>query len=189
MPLSLFRDERKPDVLFWIPSNSSYMQTILKRALIGAVAGAVGAIAMKRFESAWSKLTRQAPELGVFGLETSVDIETAQQIWKAAFKRSLDEQEAANIGAAMHYGMGILTGSAYCVIAPEQPVIRLGGGTAFGAALWLVADEFAVSASRLSDPFAKHPLSHVSALAAHLIYGVALELGGRVIDRSAAETD
>lgn len=68
-------------------------------------------------------------------------------------------------------------GAVYGGLEHSVPAIGLGRGTLFGTALWLGADEIAVPAFGLSGPPAETPASsHLSALAAHLVYGLVADL-------------
>lgn len=50
--------------------------------------------------------------------------------------------------------------------------LHKGRGAVFGALLWLCADEIPISFSGVSNPFKKSAVSHGSALAAHLLFGI-----------------
>jgi type IV secretory pathway TrbD component len=102
-----------------------------------------------------------------FGLSSQTDAHAARTIFGA----DLDQKRAERIGASIHYALGIGTGAAYAAATVRYPALRAGRGAAFGAGLWLVGDELAVSAARLESPSAANVFSHGSALAAHLVYG------------------
>ncbi len=140
----------------------------MKNVLLGVLAGTLGGLAMKavvRFVDPAS-----------FGLSTETDAKTAHEIWRRMGWKPLSDRRAAQIGAAMHYGFAAGSGALYAAVGERWPALRTGGGAAFGAALWLVGDELAVSVSGLEDPRRTPLLSHVSALGAHVLYGVTVEL-------------
>ncbi len=87
----------------------------------------------------------------------------------------LSEDQAERIGGAMHYGFSIAAGAAYAAASSSLPTLRTGRGTVFGAMLWLVGDELAVTLSGLENPAETAAFSHASALAAHVVYGMVLE--------------
>jgi hypothetical protein len=108
---------------------------------------------------------------GAFGLSSETDADAA----RALLGPGLEQKSAERIGSAMHYGFGIATAAGYAVVSERFPVIRTAGGAAFGGVLWLVGDELAVTATRLADPVAASYRSHLSALAAHLLYGLVVD--------------
>ena len=89
--------------------------------------------------------------------------------------KPLREEHAQQIGAAMHYAFAVAAGVAYAAGAGTFPMVRTGRGAAFGAALWLIGDEVAVSASGLDDPLKSPVFSHLSALSAHVLYGMVVD--------------
>src|SRR3954447_21366484 len=138
-----------------------------KRLFLGGFAGLVGGMAMKavvRFIDPDS-----------FGLSTATDVKTAQEIARRMACEPLSRKRAAQIGGALHYGFAIGGGSMYAALLPKIPALRAGQGAAFGAVLWLVGDEAAVSASRLEDPLQVPIFSHCSAFAAHVLYGMVID--------------
>ncbi|HYH00549.1 MAG TPA: hypothetical protein VD837_15550, partial [Terriglobales bacterium] len=69
-------------------------------------------------------------------------------------------------------------------LAEVTPVTTKALGAPFGAAVWLGADEIAMPAAGLSQRPTREPfVSHVRALGAHLVYGVATELSRRALLR------
>lgn len=140
---------------------------MMKRLCIGALAGALGGLAMKvlvRFADPHS-----------FGLSARTDANTAHQIWRRLRCQPLAQKRAEQIGAAMHYGFSVAAGAAYTGAAEKFPPLRFGRGAAFGTVLWLVGDELAVSVAGLEDPLRAPAFSHLSALGAHLIYGLIVD--------------
>lgn len=109
-----------------------------------------------------------------FGLSAKTDADTAHAVWHRAGFAPLSDPKAERIGAAMHYAFSVGAGCAYALAAPRFPTLRAGGGSLFGAALWLIGDELAVTLSGLEDA-SRTPLpSHASALAAHVLFGLTL---------------
>ena len=106
-----------------------------------------------------------------FGLSSQTDAKAA----RAVFGEALEQRRAERIGSSIHYAFGIATGVGYAVGSQRFPALRTGCGTAFGGGLWLIGDELAVTAARLESPVAASACSHVSALAAHLLYGVIVD--------------
>ena len=129
------------------------------RILAGAIGGTLGGLAMKAVVRLCDR--------NAFGLSSQTDARAA----RALFGEGLGQERAERIGSAMHYGFGIVTGVGYAVAGDRFPALRTGRGTAFGAGLWLIGDELAVTVGRLENACAASAVSHLSALAAHLLYG------------------
>lgn len=89
----------------------------------------------------------------------------------------------SRLGTAVHYAFGATVGACYAVAAQRLPIMRAGHGTAYGTAVWMVADEMIMPVLGLSRGPGRLPLGvHAYALASHWIYGLALESavrGGR----------
>ncbi len=80
------------------------------------------------------------------------------------------------VGMAIHFAFGTLVGGLYGWLAEVWPTVTLAGGTAFGTALWLGADELAVPALGLMNPPTRNPPPmHAAAWSVHLVYGAVLE--------------
>ncbi len=98
-----------------------------------------------------------------------------------AVGRRIPERRKGLAGWVVHYAYGVAWGAAFGLgaraIAPRIPVVA---GLAFGAALWLLSDEVLVPLLRFSRRPAEYPAStHAKGLAAHLVYGVATDVGWR----------
>lgn len=94
----------------------------------------------------------------------------------------LTEREEKIAEPIVHYAFGTLMGAWYGVLSAITPVMTAGRGTAYGAVVWLGADEISLAALGVAKSPFEYPLSsHVSALSAHLVYGLALDAGRRVL--------
>lgn len=142
---------------------------MIKRKLLrGIIAGAIGGLAMKAIV--------QFVDPSAFGLSSQTDENAAQALWRSMNWPPLMPEQAKRIGAAMHYGLAVVAGALYAPSAERFPAIRTAGGAAFGAVLWAVGDELAVSMSGLENFAATPARSHLSALAAHVLYGITVDL-------------
>ena len=84
-------------------------------------------------------------------------------------------------GPIVHYSFGALMGAIYGGFSEYSGAAKAGFGSAFGAALFAVADVVAVPALNLSPPATEQPASALATpFAAHLVYGVTTELVRRV---------
>lgn len=168
----------------------------------GATAGLVGGLAaswvMNRFQSMLSRVMEEkekphgaqsiqegspshgaGAELQKRGIDDPEDDaaeRTANLVAATAFDKELSKNEKRNAGAAVHYAFGGVTGALYGAVSEVWPGAAVCAGLAFGAAVWLTADEIAVPALGLSRPPQDYPLSkHAYALTSHLVYGVTTE--------------
>jgi uncharacterized membrane protein YagU involved in acid resistance len=81
--------------------------------------------------------------------------------------------------------MGASSAAIYGVLAEVAPIVTVAEGAAFGAGLWLLADEVAVPATGLSKPAREIPVAtHLYALASHLVYGWITETVRRALRRA-----
>jgi putative membrane protein len=82
----------------------------------------------------------------------------------------------------VHYAFGTTMGAVYGALAARNKGVTAGMGLAFGALVWLLFDEIAIPALRLSPPPSRTPLPvHLRAAAAHVVYGPGTELGRRLV--------
>jgi putative membrane protein len=163
------------------------MGTKRGRILRGLAAGAVGGLAaswvMNQFQEGVAFAGREffddAPPKQKGDDAT---VKTAGAISKAVRGRKVSRREKKSAASAVHYGFGALCGAVYGVMAETVPASKLGFGTAYGSAVWLLADEIAVPALGLSQPISKTPAgAHAKALASHWVYGLTTELTRRAI--------
>jgi len=162
-----------------------------KGALAGAVGGLVGSWTMNQFQALLSQATKkpaeqseEKPRQQQPGREEDGDAtqKIASRLARAALGRELTRHERAVAGPIVHYAFGSLSGGIYGAAAELFPRISKGFGLPFAAVLWVAADEAAVPALGLSRPALDYPLSsHLSALAAHAVYGITTELVRRVV--------
>ena len=79
-------------------------------------------------------------------------------------------------GPLVHYMFGAVMGAAYGVASEFAPRVRAGSGAAFGAVVWLGADELLMPVLNLArGPRTYPPSIHLEMLAAHLVYGAATD--------------
>ncbi len=157
----------------------------------GVAGGLAGAWTMNQFQSVWSKAAEKLnqnedgaqngnhqenraqsdPEM-----EEDVTMKTAGYISKTIFRKPISHEAKKKAGPVVHYAFGALMGGAYGAAVENVPQTKAGMGIPFGATLFAAADEIAVPAFGLAKSFGEYPLSaHVSALAAHLVYGMTTE--------------
>ena len=125
-----------------------------------------GSAAMHVFRRLWESIVSRDNQHTIFGFDHEADVNAARLGYELFFKQALTEDQAERLGISMHYAFGAVLGIVYQFIRP--PVYS---DAAFGAFLWLCADEMPIGASGISDPFAKSTASHTGAFAAHIIFG------------------
>ncbi len=174
----------------------------VKGTVAGVVGGLAGAWVMNRFQSMLSQASKAAKaagqseqgsgpqprsgrsrrqQSGQSGGEPST-VKLAETVSRELFKHPLSRQEKQVAGPAVHYGYAMLVGGLYGALAEETPVVTMGAGVPYAAGLWLLGDEMVVPILGLSKPPTAYPAStHASALAAHLVFGLALDLTRRVV--------
>lgn len=155
----------------------------------GALGGLAASFAMNQFQAVLSSAKKAVAE-GPEGQQESsgggedANVKTAEAISEKLGGHKLSEAEKKWAGPAVHYGFGTLMGAVYGALEHSVPEIGLGRGALFGTALWLGADEIAVPAFGLSGPPTETPVSsHLSGLAAHLVYGLVTDLVKRSVVR------
>jgi hypothetical protein len=156
-------------------------QEFLQGAGRGAAGGLLAAGVMSRFQTVWSKA--QEPSNGETQSEDeSATVKAAEMLSHAVLRHPMSAQEKKIAGPLMHYAFGAVIGAAYGVLQSEVPMISRGAGTLYGTLVWAVADEVVVPALGLARPPQDYPPNvHARALAAHLVYGVALYGFDRVL--------
>jgi putative membrane protein len=156
---------------------------IFKSVAAGALAGLVGAWTMNQFQALLSRLSEsnRQPEQPPSEEESDdATMKTAQAISQNVFHHALTREEKKWAGPVVHYGFGASLGAIYGALAETCPITTTGFGTTYGTAVWAVADELAVPAFGLSKPIPEtEASSHVSALASHLVYGIATHFARR----------
>ena len=109
-------------------------------------------------------------------------VKTAQAISRNLFQHELEENEKRIAGPIVHYGYGALTGGLYGAVSEVWRGVRVGYGMGYGTALFLLGDEVAVPALGLGAQPQETPADkHADALAAHLCYGLTLEIVRKVV--------
>jgi hypothetical protein len=119
--------------------------------------------------------------------EESATLKTAEAIAHRVLHRELTPDEKKVAEPLVHYVYGTLIGGVYGALAEVMPIVKLGGGTVYGSAVWLGGDEIALPLLGLAKPPNQYPVSsHVYALVSHWVYGVTLEGVRRTIQKTFA---
>lgn len=142
---------------------------------IGALSGVTAGAVMNQVHTIWSaaekRLQGQGREEGGGEPATVKAAESAIG--------PIDEAKKPALGSAVHYAMSASMGAVYGSSFARPTLMQAGRGLAYGAAVWLLADEVAVPALGLGAS-SSPPKTHVRALLAHLVYGATLDAGLRL---------
>lgn len=180
---------------------------VYKGVAAGVAGGLIASYVMNQFQSALGKLMeneershgaqslqqgspehgigRELAERGVDEPDDDAAARTGNAVSELVFDHHLTKSEKETAGAVAHYAMGVTSGAIYGAVAEMMPVATTCEGTAFGAAVWLMADEGVVPALGLSRNATDYPPSiHVYSFTSHLVYGLTTELVRRAIRRA-----
>jgi putative membrane protein len=158
----------------------------LTKGLIAGVAGGlIASLVMEQFQAAWSlvgkKLQDTKPRSSGRAAKPTT-VKAADAIARRVLGHKVRKKHQKLAGEAMHYVMGTGSAAVYGMLAEIAPAVTAGEGTAFGAVIWLAADEASLPALGLAKPPNRIPMStHVYALASHLVYGAVTEAVRRAL--------
>ena len=180
---------------------------LLKGLIAGLAGGLVASVVMNQFQSAWQNAVEKkqeshgaqsmqegSPDHGAGrilqdrGVESENDDATerlASVISESVFEHTLTEDEKKSAGTAFHYAYGVSMGGVYGATVEVLPQAAAGYGLAYGALIWLTADEGVLPLLGLSRSPVEYPLStHAYALTSHFVYGLTAEIVRRGVRRA-----
>ena len=150
---------------------------LAREAIAGVIAGVVASWAMNAFQGRLKAAIGDPDPPRETSTATAAD-----RLAEATADTHLAEPERATAGTALHYAFGGVLGLAYGVTGAFAPEVRVGFGTAYGAAVSLVADEIAVPALGFSPPPQEvAAVNHLRGFVSHLLFGFALEATRRSV--------
>lgn len=160
--------------------GTDVLSDLLKGALAGAAATwAMGPVTTYLYEHE-AKEARKAED-EARGNKTAYGV--AAEKAAGAVGAELSEEQLQQTGAAIHWVLGTAAGAVYGVLRDRVPGVDKGAGLFFGAAFWLVIDEGANYALRLTPgPTAFPWQTHARGLAGHLVFGVAAHATLKALD-------
>jgi hypothetical protein len=165
-----------------------------KGALAGLVGGLIGTWFMSEYQALWSRVVNGGEPQSAGGKHDARDWQeknedqnanelAAQAVARNTVGRELSEDELEVAAPMMHYAFGSTMGAIYGAFVEEAPWAAAGAGSAYGALVWVGADEVAMPVIGWSRP-QTYPLeSHLQSLTAHLVFGVASEISRRAVRR------
>lgn len=171
-----------------------YMNSTMRTACAGAVAGLAGTFAMNVAQRLWSLAAGDRPPESAAGPHDARDWqereeaknsnELAAQALASVVGIRLTDRQLAAVAPVVHFSFGAAVGAVYSIYVDRRrgdapSGLELGGG------LWLTADEIAMPVLGLSrSTLQRSPEKHLQSLAAHFVYGVVTEQVRRVAVRS-----
>ena len=155
--------------------------SLVRGLLTGAVAGLAGSLMMAAVQEVIARDSDSSSSVTDITHAPLPDqentTETAARRVMSRFGHPLSRSEKQYAGRALHYGFGLVMGALYGVASEYLPVVGIGGGTVFGAVLFLGTDELILPVLRLAmQPTQTPPVEHLLHLASHVVYGSTLEL-------------
>ena len=149
---------------------------------MGAIGGLAGAYVMGRGHALWEKAVQEFAPPQKEPQTEDATVKTANAISRRLLDRELTEAEKKWAGPFVHYAFGTVAGACYGAIVETIPRAKTAFGIAYGAALWLAADEIGVPGFGLSPtPSEIEVFEHLKGLISHLIYGVTTELTRKLV--------
>ena len=158
---------------------------LVKGLIAGVAGGLVASFAMEQFQALWMAASRRWQGQRPGRKAKPATVKAADAIAERVVGHKVRKKHQKLAGEAMHYAMGGSSAAVYGVLAEVAPIVTAGEGAAFGAAVWLVADEATLPALGLTKGPSKVPAStHVYALASHIVYGLVAEVVRRGMRRA-----
>lgn len=162
-------------------------------AIAGALGGLAGTWAMSEAQRLWTHAVDGRAPASSGGKHDARDWQerserrnaneiAAQRVAKTVVGRCLTQRELAVAAPAVHYAFGTALGALYGCAAEVFAGSRTPAASAYGAGVWLVADEIGMPVLGLSSPpTARTGEQHAQSLASHLVYAYTTELVRRLI--------
>ena len=150
---------------------------VIEGAMLGAAAGLAASWIMSEFHGAWKAASGEGQDT-----EEPNTVKAADAVAETTLGEPVPDKYRQPAGTAVHYGFGAFLGALYGAAVELRPATSAGFGTAYGAAVSLVADEMAMPLLGFSPPAAEVSAStHLRGFVSHLVFGVALEAARRLL--------
>lgn len=156
--------------------RQTYGEAVITDIAVGAVAGLVAAGVMHAFQRAWA--------MGIDEPDgTPATHRAADAISEAVSGEPVPPSRKALAGNAVHYTTGALIGAAYGLLAGLAPIITVGRGTLFGAAVFALGDELAVPALGFGPRASETPPEvHAYSGASHAVFSLTMDFVRRKLN-------
>ena len=161
---------------------------IVHGALAGALGGLAGTWAMSEAQRLWTYAAEGRAPGSSGGKHDARDWQerselrnaneiAAQRVAKTVVGRCLTEHELAVAAPAVHYAFGTALGALYGGAVEVFAGSRTLGASAYGAGVWLVADEIGMPVLGLSNsPATRTMEQHAQSLMSHVVFAYTTEL-------------
>jgi hypothetical protein len=147
------------------------------------VAGIAGSFAMDVVQNTWSALFSRTRIGDERDEETEAIVAVVRRIARYV-PGDYANKHPGTAGRVLHYVFGSAFGLAYAALRTRDRRIAAGGGTAFGAALWLLSDVILIPTARLGRPVWRYSRAdRWNAVLSHLAYAATLEVFLRFEER------
>ncbi len=147
------------------------------------MAGIAGSFAMDVVQNTWSALFSRTRIGDERDEETEAIVAVVRRIARYV-PGDYANKHPGTAGRVLHYVFGSAFGLAYAALRTRDRRIAAGGGTAFGAALWLLSDVILIPTARLGRPVWRYSRAdRWNAVLSHLAYAATLEVFLRFEER------
>jgi putative membrane protein len=164
-------------------------RTPTHRAVVAGVwGGLAGTAAMNYAQRLWTRAADGEPPRSAAGKHDARDWQereegrnanelAAQAIATTIRGRPLTREELTVAAPLAHFTFGAGVGAIHGVVSRDDHEFSFARGAAFGAAVWLLADEVAMPLIGLSGPTAQRAVErHLQSFVSHLVFGTIAEL-------------
>lgn len=157
------------------------MRAAWRNLAVGVASGLAAAWVMNGFQEGWSSVRQRSerqdpPPQGSEEQSEPTTVKAADRVSNVVVGGPVANSHRNFAGQAVHYSFGAYLGAFYSLLLSSFPKASTGFGTLYGAAVWLVADEFLVPGGDLAPPPRDVPASiHLYAFISHLVFGAALQ--------------
>ena len=158
----------------------------ISRVALGALGGAVGALAMTVYNKQVAPLVTNGKNahlpdqhsVAPLGQLHAPGESSAAAVGRLAYEatkgRNAPREARESLGEQVHWGMGIASGAVYGLLTRDLNLLTSLG---FSMTLWVLVDEGLLPLAGLHDgPAGDSVAGHASRLASHLAYGAGLGL-------------
>ncbi len=156
------------------------MSRSIRLLVLGAGAGLIAAWAMEEAQKAIAEAAQAAGAPPASGEPSTV--KAADRVSLEFSGQPIVEAKRERAGRIVHYVTGGLLGALYTAVADQLPFVTAGFGGLFGLGVTALLDEGLVPALGFSAQASEAPIErHAEGVAAHLVFGSALEAARRVL--------
>lgn len=168
--------------------NKEQTHSILKDALLGALGGIAGTMAMGKLSSFLYKFESEEKKHKEETLRKQPPYQTmAEKMARNILNKELTDQQKKKAGMALHWAYGIGWGALYGVLRKRVPMLSKAAGLPFATAFTLIGDEGMNTAFGVTPPPREFPWeAHARGYAGHIAFTATLEAVSRVGDKIAA---